>query len=612
MGAPPERPPEPPPAPGRCLVVLGMHRSGTSVLMGTLRDAGVHIGQVLAASIEGNRRGLQEAPAVLYMHEQLLEANGGSWREPPETVVWGELHRSVRDLFVESRAQQPLWGFKDPRTLLTLEGWLEVLPQLEPVGIFRDPLAVARSLERRNGFPLEQGLALWTAYNQRLLAWHHRRPFPLIEFAADPARVRQGLAAVLEALGLPRQAPQAGGAFFAPELRRDPPAAAPLDPEVAALLAALRERAAPWQPAAADAKSETPGEAGTVAGMGAGIEKGTAPEPGELARPEPDRIVVLSTRLFPKNGGAEAYRLSGIAARCDWVVLSDVQEPRVALRRQVEGNRPRHVFLSLREPFAALAFLEEEVLPRIEGPFRLISGSEDVTLPRQLDQRWRSFHEDERQRIARLLDDPRLIAWAAENLDARFHPKLLPLPVGLTFPEGGGDAPLAIPRVPPQACRPLRLLCAHRLREGPQWERRRRVSALARGPLAAWSTVLEEEVPERRFVQLLRQHAFVLCVAGGGLDPSPKAWLAMLHGTIPVVRSSALDGAYGDLPVAIVPEWTAEALAPDRLAALQRPLIAAIDTPQGRRRTVERLGLEHWWGRILAFQPALGQADPGA
>ena len=90
-------------------MVLGMHRSGTSVLMGTLRDAGVYIGQVLGHSIEGNRKGLQEAPAVLYMHENLLGANGGSWHAPPETVTWRKLHRTVRDLFVESRAHQPLW-----------------------------------------------------------------------------------------------------------------------------------------------------------------------------------------------------------------------------------------------------------------------------------------------------------------------------------------------------------------------------------------------------------------------------------------------------------------------------------------------------------------------
>jgi hypothetical protein len=590
MGAPHERSPSP--LPCRCLVVLGMHRSGTSVLMGTLRDAGVHIGQVLDSSIEGNRKGLQEAPAVLYMQENLLEASGGSWHAPPETVEWRELHRSVRDLFIESRAGVPLWGFKDPRTLLTLEGWLEALPHLEPVGIFRHPLPVARSLQRRNGLPLTQGVALWMAYNRRLLAWHRQRPFPLLEFHADPRHVRRGLDAVLAALDLPlrRQAAEAG--FFAPELRTPLPPEEPLEGEAADLYQELQQIAAATQP---------PASPSTVAAS-------TGSRPG--AEP-PAGLTVLSTRLFPKYGGAEAYVLSGIAARCDWVVLSDEREPQVVLRRREERESPRHVFVSLRQPYAALAFLEEEVLPKIRAPFRLVSGSEDVTLPRQLDQRWRPFTAEERQRIGRILDDPRLIAWAAENLDAHIHPKLMPLPVGLTFPEGGAERPLPIPRIPPQACRPLRLLCAHRVREGPQWEPRRRVRELARRELAAWSTVLEEEVPERRFIQLLRQHAFVLCVAGGGLDPSPKAWLAMLHGTIPVVRTSAVDGAYRDLPVAFVPEWNAEALQPERLAAWQRSLIAAIDTPEGRQRTLERLGLVHWWERILRFDPATADRNSG-
>jgi hypothetical protein len=591
MGVPHER--SPAPAPCRCLVVLGMHRSGTSVLMGTLRDAGVHIGQVLGDSIDGNRKGLQEAPAVLYMHENLLQASGGTWHAPPETVAWRELHRSVRDLFIESRAGVPLWGFKDPRTLLTLEGWLEALPQLEPVGIFRHPLPVARSLQRRNGFPLAQGIALWTAYNRRLVAWQRRRPFPLLEFHADPTLVRQGLDAVLAALDLPQRHQAAAASFFAPELRTPLPPEEPLEDEAATLYEELQRIAAPWQ------SPSVPLTAVAAAGCRPGADPAAA-------------LTVLSTRLFPKYGGAEAYALSGIAARCDWVVLSDEREPQVVLWRREGRESPRHVFLSLRQPYAALAFFEQEVLPRIRAPFRLVSGSEDVTLPRQLDRRWRPFTAEEQQRMGRLLDDPRLLAWAAENLDAAIHPKLMPLPLGLTFPEGGAEHPLPIPRIPRQACRPLRLLCAHRVREGPQWELRRQVQELARQELAAWCTVLEEEVPERRFIQLLRQHAFVLCVTGGGLDPSPKAWLAMLHGTIPVVQSSALDGAYQDLPVAFVENWSAEALQPQQLAAWQRSLITAIDTPEGRRRTLERLGLEHWWERILRFDPAAAAPGSGA
>ena len=46
---------------------------------------------------------------------------------------------------------------------------------------------------------------------------------------------------------------------------------------------------------------------------------------------------VLSTRLFPKGQGADAYRLTGVAARCDWVLLSDTAAPEVALARRVDG-----------------------------------------------------------------------------------------------------------------------------------------------------------------------------------------------------------------------------------------------------------------------------------
>ncbi|MED5550673.1 MAG: sulfotransferase family protein [Pseudomonadota bacterium] len=185
-----------------CYIVLGMHRSGTSALTGTLLEAGVYLGRVLDQSIQRNPKGLQEPPAVLYMQEDLLKVNGGSWNEPPERVEWRPLHTAVRDLFIESRRDAGPWGFKDPRTLLTLEGWLEVLPSAQPLGIFRHPLAVARSLESRNGFPVEKGLSLWLAYNSRLLDWQKRLDFPIIQCVRDNTVMQSKLAALLATLGL--------------------------------------------------------------------------------------------------------------------------------------------------------------------------------------------------------------------------------------------------------------------------------------------------------------------------------------------------------------------------------------------------------------------------
>lgn len=307
-----------------------------------------------------------------------------------------------------------------------------------------------------------------------------------------------------------------------------------------------------------------------------------------------------STRLFPKFKGACAYLLSGIAARCDWVLLSDSRPPHIALVKRVETAAPRHIFLSLREPFLSLRFFHTEVLPRLEGRFVLVSGSEDVTLPRQTDRRWRSFDGTERAAISAILDDPRLVCWFAENLDEAQHPRLAPLPVGMVWPNGASDPPLPLPVPPPLGPRPLRVLCAHRIRTGAQWAPRRKVSALATGPWADFTTSPAGEVPEDEFLDLVEAHSFVLCVEGGGLDPSPKAWTALLHGAVPIIRNTPVAMAYSCLPVAIVPEWTEAAITPRQIANWKNSLQPWYDEPHLRKAVCQRLGLEYWWQRILA------------
>ncbi|MEB3330924.1 MAG: hypothetical protein VKI83_00310 [Synechococcaceae cyanobacterium] len=257
----------------------------------------------------------------------------------------------------------------------------------------------------------------------------------------------------------------------------------------------------------------------------------------------------------------------------------------------------------MRHPFAALNAIQEQLLSSIESPFHLISGSEDCTLPEQQDRRWRAFQSHEQEIIRTIVEDPRVISWSIENLVRSWHPKCRPLPLGMVCPD-----PNLIERppqrtIPPQSSRPTRLLCLHRIREGAQWDLRRSVSNLCRSELAGWSTVMDEEVPRLRFEQLLRQHAFVVCAQGGGIDPSPKAWLALLHGAIPIMRSSGLDAAYRQLPVMILEDWTAESLSWERLKACQRALAPWFDEPRHRREVLHRLSLDHWWTESTGAAP---------
>jgi hypothetical protein len=203
--------------PRRVIAVLGMHRSGTSCLTGSLEGAGLGLGEVHTWN-RYNRRGNRENQAIVDLNDAVLEANGGSWESPPQRVTWTEEQRDrARALIAAIDGGGPV-GFKDPRTLLTLDGWLEALPQLEFVGVFRRPLAVARSLEQRSGMPLNAALALWEHYNRRLLRLHSRHDFPLVDFDISEAQYLRRVAVLAETLGLDAQA-ALREPFFSEDLR---------------------------------------------------------------------------------------------------------------------------------------------------------------------------------------------------------------------------------------------------------------------------------------------------------------------------------------------------------------------------------------------------------
>jgi hypothetical protein len=224
----------------RTIIVLGMHRSGTSCLAGILEKAGVFFGAVSRENRHTDQ-GDFENPRVMGLHDELLEHCGGSWDRPPPEVRWPRRLQGERDRIIARYGHPPLWGFKDPRTLLALEGWSAAPPEAVWVAAFRHPLAVARSLERRNGIPPAQGLDLRMRYNRRLLGLLERKGLPVHSFDLEPDADRQQAARLLRSLGLPAEA--AGGGFFDPGLRHSAAADGELPLETAALFRRLQDAA---------------------------------------------------------------------------------------------------------------------------------------------------------------------------------------------------------------------------------------------------------------------------------------------------------------------------------------------------------------------------------
>jgi hypothetical protein len=164
-------------------LVVGMHRSGTSSVAGLLHANGFTMGEeevLRPFPNPENPRGFFENHRFRALNDRILARRGYRVEsfDPaiPACAPRPLARHRMRRLLARYARSHSDWGFKDPRTCLTLGGWLREiegfgwLPQTRVVFVTRDPRAVARSLAVRNGLTLETALQLWRVYNERALA----------------------------------------------------------------------------------------------------------------------------------------------------------------------------------------------------------------------------------------------------------------------------------------------------------------------------------------------------------------------------------------------------------------------------------------------------------
>lgn len=152
------------------VLVMGMHRSGTSCITRVINLMGASLGPVDDQWVPGSDELHWESSEAIWINDQILARTGGSWQVPPSSI------RAMPRDYV--RCRQLLWQFagtktavfKDPRMMLTYPVWRRVLPRHRFVVCVRHPMGVGRSLARRDSMTLDQGLRLWATYNERFLA----------------------------------------------------------------------------------------------------------------------------------------------------------------------------------------------------------------------------------------------------------------------------------------------------------------------------------------------------------------------------------------------------------------------------------------------------------
>ena len=153
------------------VIVLGMHRSGTSLMTNLLSKAGFYAGKDddLMEGNEWNRDGYFERWSVVDLNDSILKLCGGAWDSPPDEKKILSINISeIIESLLEAYEGKANFIIKDPRMCLTFPAWRKALgDDIKIIRIDRDEDAVADSLYKRDSFTKEKSLELRSIYLER-------------------------------------------------------------------------------------------------------------------------------------------------------------------------------------------------------------------------------------------------------------------------------------------------------------------------------------------------------------------------------------------------------------------------------------------------------------
>lgn len=166
---------------GSSILVLGMHRSGTSSLTRILNLHGVNLGSRLLEAAADNEAGFWENYYAVDLNERALAALGYTWDDlrllptgwcSSQTLV--SIRQELQEIIEREFAPSPLWAVKDPRLCRLAPLWYAAVEECNYVPkrliAVRHPEEVVQSLIKRNGMPSASATLLWLRHLSESLA----------------------------------------------------------------------------------------------------------------------------------------------------------------------------------------------------------------------------------------------------------------------------------------------------------------------------------------------------------------------------------------------------------------------------------------------------------
>ena len=321
---------------------------------------------------------------------------------------------------------------------------------------------------------------------------------------------------------------------------------------------------------------------------------------------------------------------AGVACQCDWIIVSSGNRK---LKWGGEGcmymksnRRPQVIYVGTRivDKFAGL-------VDHLPNKVVIVTGMNDETFPINVDPRYDTSEDGQQRRLREfytIVNNSNVVHWFIENLSLN-HPKVSPLPIGflhyvdtIQYPHPSPDelyAKLRNASLPVWSSRPVQVLSIDKVRDGRGvWRDRQIAFDLCQKSVFCVTThsLLQQQKQEQQqlggtlnhdhFMFSLLQAQFTVMVHGGGLDPCPKLFEALLLGSIPIIEYSPLSWMYElpQFPVAVVSNIPAFLHSNNTQASLAllaqwtKELSPYFLEDTLRQEVLSHLSSDYWWGVI--------------
>ena len=140
------------------IVIMGFHRSGTSLMGSLVESAGYKIENTLKPN-NLNPKGFWESIAVIAENGRLLQQAGGDWDNPPE-------REKIEKLKANKEVLNGAEAVKNPRFCLTFPCW--DFKNAKVIKMIRNKYDACQSLAKGMGMTIERCLFLYSLYEERM------------------------------------------------------------------------------------------------------------------------------------------------------------------------------------------------------------------------------------------------------------------------------------------------------------------------------------------------------------------------------------------------------------------------------------------------------------